>query len=237
MEAAAVSWVERDFVFVAGVTTQLTFPVSIVDLGVDSDVRRAVPLDGVRDIITGDFFGCEGPLSTLVFHTERLCSHRRPVDIIRRTTAICRVGTGCSLIDAGLNLWTLDDNWVIRRNGQTLEQFGYSDWLLSFGGQDIRVSVGHLANGGSIRPSGWGVGENDSRYPASALLEVNSRLGARRECYKTNCAQTSAAISSACAPCVDPSFWQRAVDHRRRPSGNARAFRALGGQLAADVVF
>ena len=159
MEAAEYR-VERDFVFV-GSTTQLTFPVSILP---GETVTFGVRSFGwCQDIITGDFFGCEGPLSTLVFHTEPLVQPPPTQSTSSADTTICRVGTGCSLIDAGLNLWTLDDNWVIRRNGQHWN-VGYSDWLLSFGGK-IYAYRSDISQWWVDTPSGWEWVKNDSRTP------------------------------------------------------------------------
>ena len=128
---AAEYRVERNFV-VVGSTTQLTFPISIlpgetVTLGVRS-------FGWCQDITTGDFFGCEGPLSILVSYTEPVVEASPPQATSSVDGPTCRVGMGCSLIDAGQNVWTLDDQWRILRNGQHWNS-GYSDWLVWFNGK------------------------------------------------------------------------------------------------------
>jgi hypothetical protein len=159
MEAAEYR-VERDFVFV-GSTTQLTFPVSILP---GETVTFGVRSFGwCQDIITGDFFGCEGPLSNLVVYTEPVVEPLPPQGTPSADAATCRVGTGCSLIDAGLNVWTLDDNWGILRNGQHWH-VGYSDWLLSFGGE-IYAYRSDVNQWWVDTPSGWEWVENRSRTP------------------------------------------------------------------------
>ena len=159
MEAAEYR-VERNFVFV-GSTTQLTFPISVLP---GETVAFGVRSFGwCQDIITGAFFGCEGPLSTLVFVTEPVANASPPQATSSVDAAACRVGTGCSLIDAGLNVWTLDDNWGILRNGQHWH-VGYSDWLLWFDGE-IYAYRSDINQWWVDTTSGWVLVENDSRTP------------------------------------------------------------------------
>lgn len=154
--------VERNFVPV-GSTTEVRFPFWIspgetVTLGVRS-------FGWCQDLITGGFFGCEGPLSDLLTYTEPTAT---PLSLLAPTPsadgATCQVGTGCSLVDTDLNVWALDSSWAILRNGQHWIG-GYSDWLVSLGGA-IYAYRSDMNGWWVATPSGWASMAYDPRTPS-----------------------------------------------------------------------
>src|SRR5687767_1504777 len=156
--------IERNFVFL-GSTTQLTFPVSILPGERVTFVVRS--FGWCQDILTGGFFGCEGPLSDPLTYTEPVVVQPAVASPPSSADgATCQIGTGCSLIDTGLNVWTLDGNGAILRNGQHWNE-GYSEGLLWFAGE-IYAYWSHTNAWWVDSASGWASVAHDPRLVPSA---------------------------------------------------------------------